>query len=96
MLKAVCFNFMSYKEQSFGMNNSTIRSRETLTLSILGKTFSRRHFQNKSYFSKKMRFDVSCKLSPKETVCMKCQTLFSRKNIGKLLSNGRVLNLPRE
>ena len=26
------------------------------------------------------RFDISCKLSPMETICMKCQNLFSRKN----------------
>ena len=33
-----------------------------------------------SYFSWKTGFDVSCKLSPKETICMKCQNLFSGKN----------------
>ena len=39
-----------------------------------------------SYFSQKTGFDISCKLSPKETICMKCQTLFSgenKKNISK-------------
>ena len=43
-------------------------------LSMLGKIFSRKHFD--SYFSWKIGFDISCKLSPKETICMKCQTLF--------------------
>ena len=33
-----------------------------------------------SYFSQKTGFDISCKLSPKETICMKCQILFSVKN----------------
>ena len=33
-----------------------------------------------SYFSYKIGFDNSCKLSPKETICMKCQILFYRKN----------------
>ena len=33
-----------------------------------------------SYFSQKTGFDISCKLSPLETICMKCQILFSRKN----------------
>ena len=33
-----------------------------------------------SYFLLKVSFDVSCKLSPKETVCIKCQSLFSGKN----------------
>ena len=33
-----------------------------------------------SYFSQKTDFDISCKLSPMETVCMKYQNLFSRKN----------------
>ena len=29
------------------------------------------------YFPQKTDFDISCKLSPMETVCMKCQSLFS-------------------
>ena len=33
-----------------------------------------------SYFSEKTDFDISCKLSPMETVCIKCQILFSREN----------------
>ena len=39
-----------------------------------------------SYFSQKTGFEISCKLSPVETICMKCQTLFSgksKKNISK-------------
>ena len=32
-------------------------------------------------FSQKIGFDLSCKLSPEETICMKCQILFSGKNI---------------
>ena len=45
--------------------------------------------QHLSYFFQKIGFDISCKLSPKETICMKCQSLFSgknKKNIVKLLS----------
>ena len=30
-------------------------------------------------FSQKIGFDISCKLSPLETVCMICQSLFSLK-----------------
>ena len=33
-----------------------------------------------SYFSKKIGFNISCKLSPVETIHMKCQILFSGKN----------------
>ena len=33
-----------------------------------------------SYFLQKKGFDISCKLSPVETICMKCQILFSGKN----------------
>ena len=33
-----------------------------------------------SYFSQKTGFDISCKLSPLETICMKCQNLFFGKN----------------
>ena len=32
-----------------------------------------------SDFSQKTDFDISCKLSPLETICMKCQILFSEK-----------------
>ena len=35
-----------------------------------------KHF---SYCSQKTGFDISCKLSPMETVCMQCQILFSWK-----------------
>ena len=33
---------------------------------------------------RKIGFDISCKLSPKETICMKCQNLFSGKKIRKI------------
>ena len=33
-----------------------------------------------SYFSQKTGSDILCKLSPLETICMKCQNLFSGKN----------------
>ena len=52
----------------------------SLTLRTLGKIFSGRHIDIFSYFPHKTSFDVSCKLSPLETICMKCQNLFSRKN----------------
>ena len=32
-----------------------------------------------SYFSQKTGFDISCKLSPMETICMKCQNCFLEK-----------------
>ena len=41
-----------------------------------------------SYFSQKTGFDISCKLSPYETICMKCSTLFSGKN------KKNIINLP--
>ena len=51
-----------------------------LTLSILGKHFSRQHFERLfSCFSQKIGFDVLCKLSSVETVCMKPQILYSEK-----------------
>ena len=33
-----------------------------------------------SYFSINVGFDISCKLSPEETICMKCQNPFAAKN----------------
>ena len=57
-----------------------------LTLCMLGKNFSRRHFKIFSYSSSKIGFDTACKLSPKETICMKCQILCSRKNKKNIIS----------
>ena len=54
---------------------------------MLGKTFSRRHFDFFFYFSQLIGFDISCKLSPEETICMKCQNLFSQKN------NKNIINM---
>ena len=51
-----------------------------LMLSMLGKNFSQ--WDILKYSPRKMGFDSSCKLSPKETrwFCMKCQKLFAREN----------------
>ena len=34
-------------------------------------------------FSEKIGFDISCKLFPEETICIKCWSLFPGKNIAK-------------
>ena len=44
-----------------------------LTFSTLGKTFSSRHFK----IFQTTGFDIPCKLSPSETICMKFENLFS-------------------
>ena len=49
-----------------------------------------------SYFSQKTGFDISCESSPKETICMKCQNLFSGEKKKKKNSVCRLLKiLPR-
>ena len=48
-----------------------------LIISILGKnSFSRWQFE---IFFQKIGFDILCKLSPQETICIKCQSPFSGK-----------------
>ena len=49
-------------------------------LSMLGKISANGNLKYFSYFSQKIGFDISCKLSPEETICMKHQSLFSGKN----------------
>ena len=47
-----------------------------------------------SYFSEKTSLDISCELSAKQTIHMKCQDLFSLKNkkkINKKLSSAAVV-----
>ena len=44
-------------------------------------------------FFQKTGFVISCKLSPEETVCMKCQNLFSGKNKNKNISVCRLLKI---
>ena len=56
-----------------------------LTLSTLGKIFSRQQ-KYFSYFSQKTGFGILCKLSPAETICIKCQILFSGKNKKTIIS----------
>ena len=48
-----------------------------------------------NFFPQKIVFDVSYKLSLIETICMKCQSLFYRKKIRKILSHCHLLNMPR-
>ena len=66
-----------------------------LTLSLLGKILSRQHFEVSFIFFQKIRFDTSCKLSPKGTICMKYQSLFSGKKNKYILSICRLLNVFR-
>ena len=47
--------------------------------------FSRRHFDFFSVFTQNIGFNFTCSLSPKETICMKCQHLFSGKNKKNIL-----------
>ena len=56
-------------------------SNDLLALTLyhsLGK-FSRRQTWYFPYFPRKIGFGISCKLTPKETICMKCQNLLSDK-----------------
>ena len=55
---------------------------------MLGKSFSRRHFEKIFIFFLEIGFDLSCKLSPYESICpfcVKCQTSFSRKNMNNII-----------
>ena len=52
---------------------------DLLTLSTLGKIFSRQHFEIFSYFSQQNRMPFFGKLSLMENIFMKCQILFSGK-----------------
>ena len=46
---------------------------------MLGKYSADENLKYSSYFFPKIGCEISCKLSPKETICMKCQILFSMK-----------------
>ena len=70
----------------------------SLMLYMLGKIFSRRHFEILFFFlfSQEIGFGISCKLSSEETICMKCQNLFSFLcKLRKISSVYHLLNLPR-
>ena len=47
---------------------------------------SRLHFENIFFFPQKTGFDISCKLFPKKTICMKCQSLFSGWNMKNVIN----------
>ena len=76
-------------------NDRDFQNPEFLNLTI---EFSKRQIDNNffSYFSLKTGFDISCILSPVETICMICRILFSEKEINKNNSKCRLLQiLPR-
>ena len=72
---------------------------EALTLSTLGKIFSRQHTDFFFFFffffnfSQKTEFDFACKWSPRKTIYMKCQILFSgrSKKIITILSSAELI-----
>ena len=78
--------------ESFIKIEPTLKSYQYLTSTLWANWTNWWYF---SYFSQKTSFDISWKLSPVETICMKCQILFSRK-IKKNISVCRLLKiLPR-
>ena len=60
------------------------KKKKDWTLSTPGKITSENFFL--MHICPKIRFDISCKLSPMKTFCMKCQIQFSWKNMIKLSS----------
>ena len=66
-----------------------------LMLSTLGKFSADDIFKYFSYFSQKTGYDISCKLSPKETICMKCHILVSGKNKKNIISLSSAENAQR-
>ena len=64
-----------------------------LTLSMMGKFFSRRHFEIVFlFFTQKAGIDISCKLSLLETICMTEPVFWNNK---KIIVICRLLNLSR-
>ena len=54
---------------------------ESSPLCVLGKNFSRQHFETFFFFTPKIGFEILSKLSPQERTGMKYQSLFSGKNL---------------
>ena len=47
------------------------------------------------FFSQKIDIDISCKLCPKETICMKCQSLLSGKKKKNISKHHLLKSLPK-
>ena len=77
---------------SVDVQNSMWQNYTFLTLSTLGKIFSRRQTEIYFILSQKTGFDISCDVSLMEIICMKCQNLFSGKNKTKISLTSRLLN----
>ena len=61
-------------KQHMDLKNCNRGTAFCLMLSTLGNIYSADNIlKYLSYFSEKTGFDISCKLSPLETICMKCQ-----------------------
>ena len=75
-------------------NNNVTGLLPTISLCMLGKNFSRWHFEVFFLFFLENMIWYFMQIVSKETICMKCQILFSRKKIRKLPSVCRLLKLP--
>ena len=64
-------------------------------LSTLGKISADDSLKYFSYFFQKTGYDISCKLSPMEAICMKRQILFSGKNKKNIISLSSAENAQR-
>ena len=73
---AVCFSQLLGLGLSFdkdALSRHDLESEETICWKKFSADSILKYF---SYFPQKTGFDISCKLSPLETICMKCQTCF--------------------
>ena len=71
-----CFTVQTQDSAAVQINHAG-KTGMILTLSMLSKNFSRQHLEIFFFnFSQNKGFETSCKLSPLETTCMKCQSPF--------------------
>ena len=93
LVAAHIFNIVHKKPRKLG-TNKTAKNREnwepitpqSVEMLTLWAYLADNKLMIFSFFSQKIGFDISCKLSPEETICMKCQSLYTVKietNISK-------------
>ena len=73
-------NLVPYDHQSGVLTILPIIMNGHLTLTTLWADSADDKLMIIFLFFKKTGYDISCKLSPVETICIKCQNLFSKKN----------------
>ena len=76
VISTLSINFLASIKFHWNQLGDTVVINFSLTLCMLGKNFARQHYEIFSYFSQKIGFNISCKLSPRRQFAWNVKTYY--------------------